>query len=153
MKISNYCTKAVARDNIFTVACAHLSGNDNTAPVLTLKTNWDCNVNAQDARLNCVILYDGAVEKWKRCIVTIDSTMMEQFTPWYFGVAFAFLSTAPACQICLPFRKIQNTVGSTMHLPWNSLYGLKSSLDDVKSRCPKPGTWASACLASYSKVP
>ena len=85
-----YFTEAAIRDNIFGLAASYLNNSENARASLSTKSTFDCNVSCDDARLNCVIMFGGNVEKWRKYVVTIGTTMMDQFMPWYFGVAFAF---------------------------------------------------------------
>ena len=50
----------------------------------------DCNVNENEARMNLVLIRNQNATLWQRYVVQTGNIIMDQFQPWYFGVAFAF---------------------------------------------------------------
>ena len=59
--------------------------------VCTSKSSFDCNVSEEEARLNLDLFAGKALKDCKKYVAGLSSEMMDQFEPWYFGVAFAFL--------------------------------------------------------------
>ena len=67
-----------------------LSDNDLKKVVCCSKSAFDCNVTIEEAGLNLDLLSGKSLKDCKRYVAGISNEMMDQFEPWYFGVAFAF---------------------------------------------------------------
>ena len=91
INIREYFTHAAIRDNIMAYAIMmYLSDYELTLVVCSSKSAFECNVSLEEACLNLDILSGKALKDCKTYVAGISSEMIDQFEPWYFGVAFAF---------------------------------------------------------------
>ena len=90
--IRQYFTETAIRDNIMAYAMMqYLTDADFGCVVCTSKSSFDCNVSEEEARLNLDLFAGKALKDCKKYVAGLSSEMMDQFEPWYFGVAFALL--------------------------------------------------------------
>ena len=89
--IRQYFTTAAIRDNIMAYAMMqYLSDKELARAVCSSKAAFDCNVSVEETSLALDLLSGKALKDCKKYVAGISSEMMDQFEPWYFGVAFAF---------------------------------------------------------------
>jgi hypothetical protein len=88
--IREFFTAAAERDNILALAADFFSVKDHVHVLCACKSALECNVDRQEARLNCNLLFGVSPQECGRYAASIGNQMMDQFEPWYFGVAFAF---------------------------------------------------------------
>ena len=89
--IRQYFTQVAIRDNIMAYAIMqYLSDKELARVVCSSESAFDCNVSVEEASLNLDLLSGKALKDCKKYVAGISSEMMDQFEPWYFGVAFAF---------------------------------------------------------------
>ena len=78
------------RDNILALSAVFFEVKDHAHVLCTCKSALECNVDWQEASLNCKLLFGVSPKECGRYMASIGNEMLEQFEPWYFGVAFAF---------------------------------------------------------------
>ena len=89
--IRQYFTQVAIRDNIMAYTIMqYLSDKEVALVVCSSKSAFDCNVSVEEASLNLDLLSGKALKDCKKYVAGISNEMMDQFEPWYFGVAFAF---------------------------------------------------------------
>eukprot|EP00973_Karenia_brevis_P093444 12417331-Karenia_brevis.AAC.1 len=77
ISIQEFFTSSARTDNILGVCSEFLSLVEQARVSMCAKTTFDCNVSN--------------VGKWQRYVVSTGNVILDQFEPWYFGVAFAFV--------------------------------------------------------------
>ena len=88
--LRQYFTDTAIRDNIFAIVCPLLTERDITRILCSSKSAFNCNVSFEEARLNLDLLSGKSMRECKKYIAGVSNEMLDQFEPWYFGVAFAF---------------------------------------------------------------
>ena len=87
--IRQYFTDTAIRDNILAIICPLLSEWEITRILCSSKSAFNCNVSFEEARLNLDLLSGRSVKDCKKYVAGVSNEMLDQFEPWYFGVAFA----------------------------------------------------------------
>ena len=91
INIRQYFREEALRDNIMAYSMiVYLTDKDLVRVVASSKSAYGCNVSKEEARLNMDLLSGKALKDCNRYVAGISNGLMDQFEPWYFGVAFAF---------------------------------------------------------------
>ena len=88
--IRQYFQDTAIRDNILAIVCPFVSDWDITRILCSSKSVFDCNVSFEEAILNLDLLSGKRMKDCRKYIAGVSNQMLDQFEPWYFGVAFAF---------------------------------------------------------------
>ena len=88
--IRQFFTAAAERDNILAPSAPFFELQDHVHVLCTCKSVFECNADWQEASLNCKLLFGVSPTECGKCVTNIANSMLDQFQPWYFGVAFAF---------------------------------------------------------------
>ena len=63
---------------------------DHVHVLCTCKSVFECNADWQEAGPDCKLLFGVSSKECGKYVTNIANDMLDQFQPWYFGVAFAF---------------------------------------------------------------
>ena len=88
--VRQYFQDTTIRDNTLAIVCPYLRDSDITRMLCTSKSVFDCNVSFEEAILNLDLLSGKSMKDCRKYIAGVSNQMLDQFEPWYFGVAFAF---------------------------------------------------------------